>query len=127
MKIYLCAKFSEQELMKEWRKLLNMNGHDVTSRWLEAVEADLKVEGLDNAIQDLQDINDADLVLSKTLNRGDMFTGGGRHIEFGYAYAKGKPLVNVGGYESIFHKLPQVLTVATIEEAVRYINGQTSL
>lgn len=124
MKIYLCAKFSEQTTMKIWRHILQDNGHEVTSRWLEAVEADLATSGLENAELDLADINKADVVLSKTLNRGDMFTGGGRHIEFGYAYAKGKELINVGGYESVFHKLPQVITVKTLNEAIRYLNGR---
>ena len=79
------------------------------------------------AEKDLEDINRADIVLSKTLNRGELFTGGGRHIEFGYAYAKGKDLINVGGYESVFHKLPQVVTVEKIEDAIEWINGKAAI
>lgn len=128
MKIYLAAKFTEQPLMKEWRKLLIANGHEVTSRWLDVIETDLTTtQPQAEAEKDLEDINRADIVLSKTLNRGELFTGGGRHIEFGYAYAKGKDLINVGGYESVFHKLPQVVTVEKIEDAIEYINGKAAI
>ncbi len=128
MKIYLAAQFSEQQLMKGWREALRFHGHVVTSRWLDVTETDLTTSRPQTeAEKDLEDISEADIVLSKTLNRGELFTGGGRHIEFGYAYAKGKDLINVGGYESVFHKLPQVLTVKTIQEAIEYINGKAAL
>jgi len=131
MKIYLCAQFSEQALMQAWKSILEDYNYTITSRWLYAIEADLATAGTSNAEMDLEDINEADVVISKTLKRGDMFTGGGRHIEFGYAYAKGKHLINVGGYESVFHKLPQVITVSAIFAAIpildRLKNGETSL
>jgi len=131
MKIYLCAQFSEQALMQAWKSILEDYNYTITSRWLYAIEADLATAGTSNAEMDLEDINEADVVISKTLKRGDMFTGGGRHIEFGYAYAKGKHLINVGGYESVFHKLPQVITVSTIYKAIPILdnlkNGETSL
>jgi nucleoside 2-deoxyribosyltransferase len=124
MKIYLAAQFSEQALMKEWRKLLRQNGHYITSRWLEVKESGLdeahKTNAADEAAKDLQDIKASEIVISKTINRGDMFTGGGRHIEFGYALALDKMLINVGGYESIFHKL--AITVPTIEQAIEIVN-----
>ncbi len=122
MKIYLAAKFSEQLLMRDWRIKLTLAGHLVTSRWLEADEEDEKQSIAGKAaLIDLEDIDAAELVISKTLNRGDLFTGGGRHIEFGYSFAKGKRLINVGGYESVFHQLPNVLTVNTIEEAIEHL------
>lgn len=131
MKIYLCAQFSEQALMQAWKSILEDYNYTITSRWLYAIEADLATAGTSNAEMDLEDINEADVVISKTLNRGDMFTGGGRHIEFGYAYAKGKHLINVGGYESVFHKLPQVITVPTIYKVIPILdnlkNGKAAL
>lgn len=118
MKIYLCAQFSEQALMQAWKYTLECYEHKVTSRWLYVVEADLATAGTTNAEMDLEDINEADVVISKTLKRGDLFTGGGRHVEFGYALAKGKHLINVGGYENVFHKLPNVMSVPTILAAI---------
>lgn len=120
MKIYLAAQFKEQLLMREWRKLLNNAGHDITSRWLGEDEVDEKSKIAANAAKiDLEDIDKASVVISQTLSRGDLFTGGGRHIEFGYALANGKRLINIGGYENVFHQL--AITVPTIEDAIELL------
>lgn len=121
MNIYLAAQFKEQMLMREWRRLLQDAGHIVTSRWLgeDAIVINSKLS-LDAGMIDLEDIDKAEIVISHTLSRGDLFTGGGRHIEFGYALAKGKRLINVGGWENVFHS--QAKTVDTIEEAISILN-----
>jgi len=126
MKIYLAAQFKEQKLMKEWRELLRQSGHYVTSRWLEVSESTEKNNAIDEAFKDLYDIRMAEIIISHTLKRGDLFTGGGRHIEFGFALALEKKLINVGGYESIFHQLPQVITVSTIEQAIEIVNNEAA-
>lgn len=126
MKIYLAAQFKEQNLMKEWRKLLRQNGHYVTSRWLEVSEATEKESASVEAAKDLHDIHASEIMISHTVNRGDLFTGGGRHIEFGFALALEKKLINVGGYESVFHQLPQVITVSTIEQAIEIVNNEAA-
>lgn len=117
MRVYLCAQFKEQELMREWRRLLHNAGHLVTSRWLDHTEEKDPVEGAKKAQIDLEDIENSDVVISHTLNRGDMFTGGGRHWEAGYAFARKKGMINVGGVESVFHYL--VTRFDTIEEAIQ--------
>jgi hypothetical protein len=68
---------------------------------------------------DLSDIDASECVISHTLNRGDLYTGGGRHIEFGYALARGKRLFNVGGHENVFHHL--AITVSSIEDVLKYL------
>lgn len=120
MKIYLAAQFKEQPLMLQWSILLKHHGHYITSRWLMANEAKLKsIEAYNEAMKDLEDIDNCDIFISQTLNRGDVYTGGGRHIEFGYALAKGKKLINVGGSESVFHTL--AITIPTIEEVLQHL------
>lgn len=104
MNIYLCAQFKEQELMREWRRLLHNAGHIVTSRWLDADGEKTETNAASLAADmDLEDIDIATVVITHTLNRGDLFTGGGRHIEYGYALHAGKILINIGGVESVFH------------------------
>ena len=115
MKIYLCAQFKEQALMREWRRLLHNAGHIVTSRWLDEKTGTLQARNA--AGIDIADIEISDIVISKTLNRGDLFTGGGRHWEAGYAFAKGKKLINVGGIESVFHSF--ATRYDTIEECIK--------
>lgn len=124
MNIYLAAQFSEQALMLKWSLYLKDCGNSITSRWLYVSEEDetkLTDSVCNAALRDLEDIDKADVVISRTLKRGDLFTGGGRHIEFGYAYSKGKKLINVGGYESVFHHLPNVVTVNFIEEVTLHL------
>lgn len=125
MKIYLAAQFKEQPLMRQWEVKLKAAGHKVTSRWLYHTEEDLKNnpnEAYNKANIDLCDIDISDCMISHTLNRGDLFTGGGRHIEYGYAMAKGKKLINVGGSESVFHTI--AITVPTIEDAIGMLDCQ---
>lgn len=122
MNIYLAAQFKEQPLMIQWAIFLKHHGHYITSRWLFHTEEDLK-NGLDEANLkakiDLDDIDASDYMISQTLSRGELFTGGGRHIEFGYALAKGKKLINVGGSENVFHTL--AVTVPTIEKVLQHL------
>jgi nucleoside 2-deoxyribosyltransferase len=121
MNIYLAAKFDEQPVMLQWAQFLRHHGHFITSRWLLANETISIEQHQSEALKDLSDIDICDIMISKTHNRGDLFTGGGRHIEFGYAYAKGKLLINVGGWEAVFHHLPGVITVSSIEDTLKYL------
>jgi len=120
MKIYLAAQFKEQDIMIQWSILLREHGHFITSRWLFATEELTNTSKAYNAATiDLEDIDEAECLISSTLKRGELFTGGGRHIEYGYALAKGKKLINVGGFESVFHNL--AITVPFIQDALPYL------
>lgn len=120
MKIYLAAQFKEQCVMIQWAIFLHEHGHEITSRWLLAIEELTNTKSAEDAAKvDLEDIDMSDIVISSTLNRGEMFTGGGRHIEYGYALAKRKKLINIGGHESVFHSL--AITVPYIQDALKYL------
>lgn len=112
----------EMERMRNWEKILNAHGHVCTSRWVRGDEAG---QGLANAAQmDLDDVDAADVVISYVLPKGSMFSSGGRHVEFGYAVAKRKILINVGPEaENLFHNLPTVTTVPTIEKAMLWLTN----
>jgi nucleoside 2-deoxyribosyltransferase len=102
----------------------------VTSRWLDGTheardgniladeESDLAE---DAARQDLQDVDDADVLIF--FSEAAVAARGGRHVEFGYALAKshrtGYPVYVVGPVENIFHRLPGVEVFATWPEALR--------
>lgn len=122
MNIYLCAQFKEQPLMREWRRLLHNAGHTVTSRWLDVDECTETQRAELSANIDLDDIDISTVVISHTLNRGDLFTGGGRHIEYGYALAKNKILVNIGGVESVFHS--KAVYFKSIEEYIQWLQNK---
>ncbi len=121
-KIYLADKFGHKMKMRHVRDQLQAAGHEVTSKWVdveEGVDSDASDEKLVvYAKMDLQDVDDADVLMAFSYPRSQPNIGGGRHIEFGYALARGKRIVVVGPKgEHIFHWMPGVKCCATIEEA----------
>jgi hypothetical protein len=110
MKLYLAASSPRQEEMRILRKGLAAHRISVTSRWLD-MDFDLipLEEYGNNAILDLEDIDDAHyLVLYNP--KADHRTGtGGRHVEAGYALGTGKPIIYIGEKEeNVFHYHPLV-------------------
>ena len=114
---YLAARYSQHPEMQGVRDVLEALGHNVTSRWIDlhngeqpnsAMQDELNSdpEGLSKyGIADIEDIDAADVVVSFTTSGGGK---GGRHVEFGYALAKGKRMILIGPREHIFHTLPEV-------------------
>lgn len=121
MKVYLAAPYAEMPRMQQWAVKLREAGHTCTSRWIYGPLLPFKAA----AQMDLNDIDEADAVVSMTLAPGSMFSSGGRHVEFGYALARGKRLIiiNSVGPENIFHELPQVVRARSIEDAIRYLRA----
>lgn len=121
MKIYLAARYSRRDEMKALATHFRMAGYETTSRWLyEDKPLDCKL-GDDppvfyrvTAQIDLDDIDRSDTIV---FFAEDPLTGtprGGRHVEFGYALAKGKRCIVIGGPENIFHYLPGVMHFPTV-------------
>lgn len=117
MKIYLAARFSKRHILQAWQIELEKLGHEIVSRWSMRGSDHMKSPGLSEraseserarfAKEDIEDINNCDCVISlmeEPRNDGR----GGRHVEFGYALAKGKRLMIVGDKETVFHDLPEV-------------------
>lgn len=124
MKLYLAAPYSARNHLREVAEDLASKGHDVTSRWLwDNHEIKPESEGAawaqsrqyiaQHVMQDLEDVEEADALV--------MFTGawvaktwpsladtalhsGGRHVEMGYAIAKGKAIIVMGSPENVFHR-----------------------
>jgi len=132
MKIYLAARYGRRAEIAKYGEKLTALGHTITSRWLkglhslpDGVTLERKIEQLDPevrhrieefAFEDVADVLEADLVISFT--ETGPTPRGGRHVEFGIAYAVGKKLWVVPQRENIFHWLPKVESM-TWEEAVK--------
>ena len=132
MKIYLAARYGRRAEIAKYGEKLTVLGHTVTSRWLKGLHSlpggaklEYAVEQLDPevrhkieefAFEDVADVLEADLVISFT--ETGPTPRGGRHVEFGIAYAVGKKLWVVPGRENIFHWLPKVESM-TWDEAVK--------
>lgn len=125
MKVYLAARYSRHPEMRKVRDRLVELGHTVTSRWIDQhggkYPSSFTPEALNNdpaycarlGIHDVNDVDAADVVVSFTEGSGG--GKGGRHVEFGLALGLGKRLVVVGPREHIFHTLPQVEVVGSVE------------
>lgn len=120
MKIYLAARYSRHPEMQGARDVLAALGHEVTSRWIDChtdVSGDFASSFTPEQLNiapdlcaplgrhDIEDVDAAQTVISFTDGTGGK---GGRHVEFGYALARGKRMILVGPREHIFHTLPEV-------------------
>lgn len=144
MKIYLAARYSRREELARYRKQLEELGHIVQARWLngahqltddgtpigdkgEALVEDRfqTTEGArlreKFALDDWEDVNAAELVISFTEPPRSKANRGGRHVEYGIALANRSRVIVVGHRENIFHWLPVVEFYATWDDALAMI------
>jgi len=123
MQVYLASKYHEHPRMREFRTILQEHGIDVTSRWIEG-EHEAK-EGRDDhdlhaqfAREDLEDIDAADAVVMYQPKDIHGQGRGGRHVEFGYAFARAIPIIIIGDRENVFNYLEGVDVVSDIMAAI---------
>ena len=121
MKIYLCARYSRWPEMAECARQLEQIGHEVTSRWIRGghqADDDLRTRRVVKlATEDFEDIKAADcLIAFAEPSRVSSSSRGGRHWEFGAAYALGKRCVAISHIENLFFRMPGVET-ATLSPA----------
>ena len=151
MKIYLAARYSRREELVGYRTQLEKLGHVVQARWLNGghqlsdkgtpigENGEALVEDGDNstnpeaglrsaelrtkfAIDDWEDVNAAECVISFTEPPRSKANRGGRHVEFGIALANKTPVIVVGHRENIFHWLPAVEFFPTWDEAIKILS-----
>lgn len=105
--VYIAAPYPIRDLAQGVMRFLEEAGLDVTSSWLKSEDH------LDDkhARLDLADVDRADALV--LLNHKEWVNSGtgGRHVEVGYAIARGKPIVLVGERSNIFHYLNDVIVV----------------
>lgn len=125
MRIYLAARYSRRLELCGYAAHLESLGHTVTSRWLlgnhqaENDELQRGAEAERFAREDLDDVDDADVVICFSEPPRTSTSRGGRHVEFGYALALRKPLCVVGPRENVFACL--VEQVETFEGAEAWL------
>lgn len=105
MKMYLAGRWQQRWFIADLAKDIESRGHIVTSRWLQPGHTDDRTRA---ALDDLEDVDKADVLVSFTETPAVGYNTGGRHVEFGFAYKAGKLLVIIGPAEHIFHDLPGV-------------------
>ena len=124
MSIYLAATYTRLTEMQEYARRLRAAGHSILSRWIygghETHDIAGDTEKARFAREDLEDLDRADAVLIFTEFTGAL-SSGGRHVEFGYALAKGKRAIIVGERENLFHYAPGAEQVENFEEALKLL------
>lgn len=122
MRIYLAARYSRRDELCRYRSDLEALGHHVTSRWLDGTHQlggdGLSVQAADAererfALEDHDDVEAAEVVISFTESPRSTSGCGGRHVEFGLAFALDKRCIIIGPRENVFHHLPGVEHYAT--------------
>lgn len=102
--------------MQEHARTLGALGYSVTSEWINGTHG-----GDDRASYaqiDLRDLDEADVMIFFAESPEGSRTRGGKHVEFGYALAKGKRIFLVGGPVNVFHHLPEVVQRFHFEDIV---------
>jgi nucleoside 2-deoxyribosyltransferase len=116
---YVAAPFKRKPEAKKFAQELERYGVQVTSRWHTTHPDTDDPEGLaQQARDDLDDIDQADTFILLNFKGWLMEGQGGKHVETGYALAKGKRVIIVGKRWNVFHYLPEVLVVGSLEELV---------
>ena len=112
MKVYLAARYSRRLELLEYAQQLDAAGIEVTSRWLkgghqitEQQLLDDKALGIRFASEDWDDMEKADFMIAFTEEPRSAPNRGGRHVEFGIAFALGVMVYIVGPRENVFHAL----------------------
>lgn len=130
--VYLAARYSRRNELREYAKRLNDKGVLVTSRWLNERKAlDTQMSDITpqfsrkTALIDLADINAADAIVFFAEDPLIGTPRGGRHVEFGYGLAKGKRLYVIGPKENVFHFIPGIKHYKSLEAFFEELNGIT--
>jgi len=141
MNVYLASRYSRRLELCGYRDQLQRMGHTVTSRWLngshqisrdgvpinddgealiESTRLTPEAAALREqfALDDLEDIERADVLIAFSELPRSTASRGGRHVEFGYALAINRIIWVVGTPENLFHYLPHVSVFLTFSDVI---------
>lgn len=107
--------------MQKHAEALQAMGHEVTSEWINGTH-----QGGDSreyALIDLRDIDAADALVLFSESPAGSRTRGGKHVEFGYALAKGKRIFIVGNHGNVFHRLDGIVQRLSFEDLLPVLKG----
>ena len=130
-KVYLAAQYMWRERIKEFAERLEDAGYTITSTWLHERKP-LAIDLTDlsdrfnksHARQDLLDLYASDILILFTVDPTTPVKRGGRHVEFGLAYAYNKRVIVCGPKENIFHYLDGVSQRNTFEEIFQMLEEE---
>ena len=110
--IYVAAPYELKEQASVVAARLRALGHSVTSGWHD--REDVNEEA--TARRDLEEVEACDTLLLINVQEWAHKGTGGRHVEYGYALARGKSLVIFGERTNLFHLFEAVRVLGALEE-----------
>ena len=131
-KVYLAARYSRREELCRYRDHLAEIDWTVTSRWLngnhQVADDGMTLPGTREearrfCMEDLEDIDRAQLLIAFTEPPRSTASRGGRHVELGYALGRGMAVMVVGHQENVFCCHPLVEYFVDWESAVSQLRG----
>ena len=127
LKIYIASRWDDRPDALLIKKFIEDKGLICTSTWLtphdeqsmDALKGGAIEKPRQRAVKDFEDIDAADVYLVYSPKKSHRNGTGGKHVELGYALAKGKTCVLVGERENIFHYHPAVRVVDGVANFLR--------
>lgn len=120
MKLYIASNYNSHPEMRGIAARLEASGHFVTSEWIQGTHG----SGDQNerwARIDIRDLEAAEGLVLFTEDFSNSRVRGGKHVEFGYAMAKGKRLFIIGARRNVFHSLSEVAAFAEIQGLIDHL------
>ncbi len=114
---YIAAPYPLRDEAIALMKQLELQGIEVTSRWLKAPD-EMTNEAARNT---LADVATADLLIAWHPKGWNERGTGGRHVEFGYAVALHKPILLVGERTNIFDYLDIVTMIDEGDDVASHV------
>ncbi len=122
MKFYLAGKYDRRLELSVIADILKAQGHEVQAEWLDGSHvATSHEEKLKYANVDFADIDACSHLVMFNLPVYDPEMSPGRHVELGYALAKGKHCSVVGAGDSVFYA--KTLRFQTVEDFLEATNA----
>ncbi len=120
-KIYIATLYSERLLAMAFADQLKAAGHEIVSSWVYGGEEGKTREEI--AVLDYNDVKRCTTLILITKPHGEKHSGGGRHVEFGMAYALGRRCMIIGEQEHVFCYLPNVIQCYSMWQAIAVLEG----
>jgi nucleoside 2-deoxyribosyltransferase len=121
VRVYLASQYGRRLELAKYRDEAVAAGIEVTANWLNGEEDKTPEARQRYARIDLADIDACDILISFTEHRDAPTRRGGRHVEFGYALAKGKEVWCMPYRENIFMELPEVKCFETWDHCLQQL------
>lgn len=101
-----------KDMAKAIAQALRDKGHHISSTWHDVEDP----EEEETALRDFSQIEDAEEFILVNPAEWKHNGTGGRHVEFGYALARGKDMIVLGSRTNIFHQIEKVRVIDQLED-----------